>query len=470
MRFADWKSERRRAFEKWWAPGFMAFALVLLSPDASGGEVWSGRECQEIVYDAVDLRPPVPGSHDPESRAGFVRVIPAGRKGNCFQPLALPWEPGQWEITFRIKVRSPEKEGLCLDFLLAGESFRMVGETEWKSEDLRSFSRADPDPPGQYHRFRLELAKPDTRHITLAVRSRGTAELRMDTLRFRRVAAWSDQFLEEKGLSGRTYAPQGRARRKLIFEVRGDFWETYRVQQAVETLSDVLFRASTARLPGEPPHPTDVSQVVPARSARPDQPGLSDEPARSAADPEKQDTELAREFAALESAEELTRAAVLILSNVGVRTHLSYERRYWIREFVRQGGGLLVLGGMSTLERGAFASTFLEELLPLRDIDQLRLKKVGIGPGVGLPVDGASCRIFFMHQMANDPDGEVSWKAGGLPLLVFRSYGKGRVAVFLGAPIGQPIDREPLPFWEWGGWPEHLGRIINSIMPAEFPP
>ena len=42
--------------------------------------------------------------------------------------------------------------------------------------------------------------------------------------------------------------------------------------------------------------------------------------------------------------------------------------------------------------------------------------------------------------------------AGTEPVLFSSSYGKGRVAVFTGTVLGEPVGKEQ-PFWQWSGWP-----------------
>ena len=169
--------------------------------------------------------------------------------------------------------------------------------------------------------------------------------------------------------------------------------------------------------------------------------------------------------------EELFKHNVLVLANVDIR-RLGVLRRYVIREFVNRGGGLLVLGGPWTYGRCAMKGTWVEEMLPIRT--------GGVSDFVELPPDAglvwsadapAALRqipltgnptLRWMHQAELLPEGRVFLTAGTKPVLVARQAGRGRVAAFLGTPLGEAAPGRQ-GFWESPAWPPATAAILQWL-------
>jgi hypothetical protein len=89
--------------------------------------------------------------------------------------------------------------------------------------------------------------------------------------------------------------------------------------------------------------------------------------------------------------------------------------------------------------------------------------------GFGALAWGQTPRVFWYHALTPKPDAKVLLTAGGTPLLITGSYGKGRVAVFTGSVMGDPA-HGLLPCWEWDGWPTLFAETITWLTePATKP-
>jgi len=157
--------------------------------------------------------------------------------------------------------------------------------------------------------------------------------------------------------------------------------------------------------------------------------------------------------------EELSDLDVIVLSDVNYNSIGDFGIRI-IDAFVKGGGGLLVLGGPFAYGEGDYEKTDLAEILPVTGIGPFDLKweKKGVpitSRGKHPILDGvdfsAKPYIFWIHQARLKPGSLAILKAGNRPLLVLGKYGNGRVAAFLGTPLGVAPEGKT-PFWEWDGW------------------
>jgi uncharacterized membrane protein len=139
-----------------------------------------------------------------------------------------------------------------------------------------------------------------------------------------------------------------------------------------------------------------------------------------------------------------------------------------IDSFVREGGGLLVLGGPLTYGEGKYEESIFPRLLPVEGIGRFDLKweKAGLPLSAGKDhailkgVDlSAEPFVFWIHEARPNSEGSVILEAGDRPLLVVGHHGKGRVAAFLGTPMGTAGEGQ-LAFWQWEGWPQLLRNAM----------
>ena len=134
---------------------------------------------------------------------------------------------------------------------------------------------------------------------------------------------------------------------------------------------------------------------------------------------------------------------------------------------VRDGGRLVVFGGLFSLGKGGYKNTLLARILPVELQGPWEVK----GGNKPLPIIpsapelksmdwSANPSVFFIHDLRVDDDAKVWLTAGGKPLLVSRSYGKGIVFVFLGTVCG-PDDEKSSIFWKCKLWPSLVNKIIK---------
>ena len=174
--------------------------------------------------------------------------------------------------------------------------------------------------------------------------------------------------------------------------------------------------------------------------------------------------------------EELCAYDVVVLVNADA-SWLGFPGRAALRDFVKAGGGLLVLGGNYSLGQGGFASTFLSDLLPVsvapaRDVQPvsppLALRPAPSGLARALPASlwKVPPVLYWRHRVALKPEAQTHLLAGSESVLVTGAYGRGRVAVFSGTVLGQPAGKEQ-PFWSWAGWPPLMRNTVGWLARTE---
>ena len=143
-----------------------------------------------------------------------------------------------------------------------------------------------------------------------------------------------------------------------------------------------------------------------------------------------------------------------------------------IQEFVRHGGGLVVLGGLCAYSNGAYGGTPLEEVLPV-SIEQSYCGHLfpTAEKGVKLaPVRSAAWPVnfdfqpgptaYFLHKLIPKDEAWVQLRVGREPALVSGAFGTGRVVACALAVNGDPAPGV-MPFWDWEDWPKLLGETIR---------
>ena len=216
-----------------------------------------------------------------------------------------------------------------------------------------------------------------------------------------------------------------------VLEVRGQFYPSWRLEEALQGLGEHRLRASnyTSNVYG------DQLDYFP--------PSLQDALALDA----------------------------VVLNNVPVDA-LDPQSAALLREYVKNGGGLLVLGGWYAFGGGHYAGSVLEEMLPVAsgapfDIhwyaQGLPLKAVAGATALADLHPAAGMQAVWMQEPgAVKPGGQVLLTAGDKPFLVTGTYGKGRVACVLGTTAGVAPAGGEL-FSDAPEWPQMLGRIIGWL-------
>lgn len=135
---------------------------------------------------------------------------------------------------------------------------------------------------------------------------------------------------------------------------------------------------------------------------------------------------------------------------------------------VKDGMNLIILGGLFSLDKGEYKTSYLNDFLPVEIKDAWQIKS----SDVPLPVEPSSLQfsnidwkekpcVYYRHDLVPVKDAEVLLKAGGYPLLISKKCGKGKIVVFLGTVCGPETEQPPV-FWKWKNWTELVAMICQN--------
>ena len=163
--------------------------------------------------------------------------------------------------------------------------------------------------------------------------------------------------------------------------------------------------------------------------------------------------------------EELVRHDAAIIANADLRTIGPMGKRI-LRDYLRSGRGMLVLGGKAAYASGGWRGSVMEDVLPVRlsesprDIEKLengRLKQGDphwITEGLDLSMKP---RTDFINKVVGVKQGAtVLLYAGNRPFLVIWEKDDYRVACILGTPYGSG---EAI-YFGWDGWNGLVRRTL----------
>lgn len=125
---------------------------------------------------------------------------------------------------------------------------------------------------------------------------------------------------------------------------------------------------------------------------------------------------------------------------------------------VKDGGTLLVLGGLFTLNKGEFNNTPIAKILPIEICSPWEIKELKNAEVINTTLPGKPM-VKFLHPLKVKKEGQVLTEVNGNPFIVSGKCGKGKVVVCLGMPCGNFAPDET-PFWEWSKWPEFIASKI----------
>ena len=181
------------------------------------------------------------------------------------------------------------------------------------------------------------------------------------------------------------------------------------------------------------------------------------------------------------TAEEMQQFDVVVISDIGsnsfllpdetfLRSEVSPNRLELVADFVRGGGGLVMIGGYLSFTgidgKGRFGMSPLAEVLPVTMLthDDRIEKSQGVRTEVCLPehavLGGTPAEwpiLLGYNQLIAKPDAEVVARAENDPMLVVGDYGKGRSVAFASdvAPHWAPA-----AFMDW----PYYGELWTSIL------
>ena len=146
-----------------------------------------------------------------------------------------------------------------------------------------------------------------------------------------------------------------------------------------------------------------------------------------------------------------------------------YGVRKVVKDFVDDGGRLVLLGGNRTLGEGGLKGTYLDELSPfaLRGPNEVvRCEPpLLLGPEAGRSYPDHPS-IFWRHDLSLKPHARPLAYAGKLPIAASWTAGKGTVFVFAGTTLGEG-DAKQKPFWEAASWRDLTVRLmLEQVIPG----
>lgn len=184
------------------------------------------------------------------------------------------------------------------------------------------------------------------------------------------------------------------------------------------------------------------------------------------------------------TAEDLGQYGAVILSDIGANTLLLHPNTFTkserlpnrlvaIRDYVRDGGGLVMVGGYLTFQgfeaKARYAGTEVEEALPVTmvTVDDRVEKPEGVEPAVaaadhpiaaGLPATWPA--LLGYNRLIAKPQATVVATAGNDPLIAAWNFGNGRAVAFA-SDCGPHW--APPSFVEWDGYAKLWSQLADWV-------
>ena len=179
-----------------------------------------------------------------------------------------------------------------------------------------------------------------------------------------------------------------------------------------------------------------------------------------------------------DSAGAISRFDAMLFSEV-VMGDLEPKKRQLVTEFVKSGGGLVLLGGVHGYGKShVHVSPLLSDLLPVTTTGLWDLRRSAAGRLAGqihfrsLQTPELGRRSPCLLPSSRNAQGRRTGLAQRVrqqsmerpievPLLVARPYGKGWVVAFLGTPLGEAQNGQTA-IWAWEDWGKLLSMVIDA--------
>jgi uncharacterized membrane protein len=149
---------------------------------------------------------------------------------------------------------------------------------------------------------------------------------------------------------------------------------------------------------------------------------------------------------------------------------LSHEGVAILKDYVRSGGSLLVLGGLYSYGGGRFQEFGLDEFLPLRvkrtfDLvqpkDRMAWEPAAWQSSGGVGTPPAPGRIAWAHDVDAAAEAAVWLRAGAQPLVAVCVAGRGRVAAVAATTLGDEAGEGA--FWQREPWQQTLANLVQWL-------
>jgi hypothetical protein len=388
-----------------------------LQPPATGLKLAANEQLFET--DAGYQNVPGQAASDPEANNGRAQIRADGTGFVYFGRTWMgPCLPGKYQLRIRLKLvddKQPARNQSCVFEVYIGE--KQHAEVIFDSDPKKVPADRHLIIDGKYHDYTVtEIDIHETAFFNVVGTARSVEPngnrfysdhcivTQVQRYTDAQLAAWNPP---DKPNGLRT--PQGHAPQKTL-QVRGMYWRPYAVDKAVPVCTSVY--------------------AVPGKY------------------------------------EDLYAYDALVLANIDL-LFSNFHTRRMLRDFVADGGRLVVLGGPMTLGQGGLTGTCLEEMLPfilnkpqggneVVPCDKPLL--LGERPGQPWPDNPA---LFWRHRVTLKPGATAVAFAGDLPIAARADYNKGLVAVFAGTVLGAaPADATP--FWQTASWTGLLQKLATE--------
>jgi uncharacterized membrane protein len=322
-------------------------------------------------------------------------------------------------VTYRLKCSDNK---VTEDVCAIGVSGATRGETASRMIKGTDFSK-----PDEYQDFSIELLRGDSQPFYYSLAYLGHADVSADTFTSERIGDTTDKELLETYNSGEQPkpTPPDRSNPRVL-------WVQGLYQGVNQDLDPFAAAIKELKLPCQISTMDTVQRTV------------SDFP---------------------KDASELSKYTLVLLSNINPRA-IGFKGRSQLKDWVEQGGTLVVTGGPFAFGKGQTKGTVLEDLYPVQ-IQPNDLTNGGpFQPGPALPqgcsrYEGqAGCHL--MHQTAAKPDAQIALQSGGHPLLAWQNVGSGKVIIFTGTALEN--DLKVKPFWPDPDWSRWSTQFLSAAM------
>ena len=164
---------------------------------------------------------------------------------------------------------------------------------------------------------------------------------------------------------------------------------------------------------------------------------------------------------------ELFKYSVVVINNID-GSGLDEEAQFMLKNYVKEGRGLLFIGGYYSFGLGGWNEfKNIEELLPVHikgafdliEINGDRRIKDGKGEIFESNDFHQMGEVQWIHDIKLKESAEIQAIVDRYPFIVTKKFGKGRVAVICGTILGNPQN----PFWESSSWPKVLGKLLKWL-------
>lgn len=168
-----------------------------------------------------------------------------------------------------------------------------------------------------------------------------------------------------------------------------------------------------------------------------------------------------------DSYKELFAQDVIVLDNT-LSTDLGIRHRVMLADFVRNGGGLVVMSGCNSVACGVDHNTYVGDLLPVR----IKARRDTFCDNKGMTfapeknevfssaIQWDKIQAFTVDQSLPKQGVQILARVGDRPAIVAWNYGKGRVICFLVNTEGD-YGAGAKPYWLSGQWPQILADAVK---------